>query len=159
MGGLRLCFILYYALIATLCVVHPSKAEPLASKPPFPWNKMRLPEIVQPLHYDLFIHPNLTYLNFSGTVQIQIHVQEETRFIILHSKDLQIIRATFQSSGHQRHLRVLDFPAFEQIAVVSDDFAISRGLHVISVEFTANLSESLHGFYKGTYKTKDGETR
>ncbi|KAG5261751.1 hypothetical protein AALO_G00287940 [Alosa alosa] len=158
MLGLRLCLILCCPLIPVACRVHSAKEEPLASKPPFPWNKMRLPETVKPLHYDLFIHPNLTYLNFTGIVQIQIDVQEETRAIILHSKDLHIIRATFLSPGHQRNLNVLDFPAFEQIAVVSDDL-ISRGVHVLSIEFSANLSESFHGFYKGSYKTKDGETR
>lgn len=155
----RISFVLYCALIPALCEVHSPSENHVDHKPSFPWNKMRLPETVKPLHYDLFIHPNLTYHNFSGIAQIQIEVQEETRAIILHSKDLLIVKATFLAPGHPRKLKVLDYPAFEQIAVISNDFTISKGVHVLSIEFTANLSESFHGFYKGSYNTKDGETR
>lgn len=157
----RILAVLYCALISSvaLCEVHPADEDPVARQPSFPWNKMRLPETVKPLHYDLFIHPNLTYLNFSGIAQIQIDVQKETRAIILHSKDLLIVRATLLAPGHPRKLTVLEHLAFEQIAVVSKDFNISKGVHVLSIEFSANLSESFHGFYRGSYKTKEGETR
>ncbi|KAL2087680.1 hypothetical protein ACEWY4_016508 [Coilia grayii] len=159
MASLCLCFILHCAIMPVLCGVHLLKDEPMTSKQPFPWGKMRLPDTVKPLHYNLFIHPNLTNLNFLGTVQIQLHVQEETHAIILHSKDLHIIRATFLSTAHPRYLTILDSPAFEQIALVSDNFTISKGVHAISIDYAADLSESFHGFYKGTYKTKTGETR
>lgn len=47
-----------------------------------------------PLHYHLLLHPNLTSLSFTGSVQIQIDVQNNTNWVVLHSKGLQISKAT-----------------------------------------------------------------
>uniref|UniRef100_A0A671KCM9 Aminopeptidase n=1 Tax=Sinocyclocheilus anshuiensis TaxID=1608454 RepID=A0A671KCM9_9TELE len=129
---------------------------------PFPWNKMRLPDTVSPLHYHLLIHPNLTSLDFTGWVQIQIEVHENTRTIILHSKDLHISNARLLGSdkGQLQALKVLEYPYFQQIALISDNALLKRG-HVYSVEleFAANLSESFHGFYKSTYRSSKGDVR
>ncbi|XP_016137363.1 endoplasmic reticulum aminopeptidase 1-like [Sinocyclocheilus grahami] len=129
---------------------------------PFPWNKMRLPDTVSPLHYHLLVHPNLTSLDFTGWVQIQIEVHENTRTIILHSKDLHISNARLLGSdkGQLQALKVLEYPYFQQIALISDNALLKRG-HVYSVEleFAANLSESFHGFYKSTYRSNKGDVR
>jgi len=129
---------------------------------PFPWNKMRLPDTVSPLHYHLLIHPNLTSLDFTGLVQIQIDVNQDTEFIILHSKDLHIFNARLLSSdmSQQQPLKVLEYPYFQQIALISDNALLKRGhVYSIEMEFAANLSESFHGFYKSTYRTFKGEVR
>ena len=47
-----------------------------------------------PLHYHLLLHPNITSLSFTGSVQIQIDVQNNTNWVVLHSKGLQISMAT-----------------------------------------------------------------
>lgn len=49
---------------------------------------------IVPFHYHLLLHPNLTTLSFTGTVQIQIDVQNNTNWVVLHSKGLQISKAT-----------------------------------------------------------------
>ncbi|KAK7164435.1 hypothetical protein R3I94_002978 [Phoxinus phoxinus] len=129
---------------------------------PFPWNKMRLPDTVSPLHYHLLIHPNLTSLDFTGLVQIQIEVHQDTKSIILHSKDIHIFNARLLSSGmsQQQPLKVLEYPYFQQIALISDNALLKRGhVYSIELEFAANLSESFHGFYKSTYRTIKGDVR
>lgn len=90
----------------------------------FPWSRLRLPRYacsegifpeklpfsfgfidceskiclclryIIPLHYHLLLHPNLTSLRFTGSVQIQIDVQNNTNWVVLHSKGLQISKAT-----------------------------------------------------------------
>nr|AAH45983.1 Zgc:56194 [Danio rerio] len=133
-----------------------------SSGEPFPWNKMRLPDTIYPLHYNLLIHPNLTSLDFTGSVQIQIEVLQDTKTVILHSKNLQISSARLLDANiaQQQPLKVLEYPYFQQIALVSDKALLKRG-HVYSVElhFAANLSESFHGFYKSTYRTSKGDVR
>lgn len=128
---------------------------------PFPWNKMRLPDTITPLHYNLLIHPNLTSLDFMGSVQIQIEVHQDTKTIILHSKDLQISNARLLDSdrGQVQPLKVLEYPFYQQIALISHDLLKSGRVYVIQLMFAANLSESFHGFYKSTYRTSKGETR
>lgn len=49
---------------------------------------------IVPLHYHLLLHPNLTTLRFTGSVQIQIDVHNNTNWVVLHSKGLQISKAT-----------------------------------------------------------------
>nr|XP_055063413.1 endoplasmic reticulum aminopeptidase 1 isoform X2 [Misgurnus anguillicaudatus] len=126
---------------------------------PFPWNKMRLPDTVKPQHYDLLIKPNLTSLTFSGSVEILLEVEDDTRAIILHSKNLQISRALLLGTRPPLDLQVTEFKPHDQIALFSDHFTFTRGRHVVRLEFSANLSDNFHGFYKGTYTTSSGEVR
>ncbi|XP_048877194.1 endoplasmic reticulum aminopeptidase 1b isoform X1 [Brienomyrus brachyistius] len=127
---------------------------------PFPWHKMRLPETIRPLHYDLRIHPNLTSLDFTGTVEIHLEVLHNTDSIILHSKNLQISKAVLLESDKHHPLKVLELPSFEQVALVTDALRITSGRRYrVRMDFAANLSDSFHGFYKSTYRTRQGEVR
>uniref|UniRef100_A0A8C7QD39 Aminopeptidase n=1 Tax=Oncorhynchus mykiss TaxID=8022 RepID=A0A8C7QD39_ONCMY len=126
---------------------------------PFPWIHMRLPETVSPIHYDLLVHPNLTSLDFTGAVQIQLQVFEDTSTIILHSKELQIAKAELLAPEGPGPLQVLEYPAFHQLALVSDVLLVRGGTYKVRLEFSANLSDSFHGFYKSSYRTTTGEVR
>ncbi|GCB74878.1 hypothetical protein scyTo_0020828, partial [Scyliorhinus torazame] len=130
----------------------------------FPWNKMRLPDRILPVHYDLSIHPNLTTLNFTGLVRIQIFVKQETRFIILHSKHLEITKATIASTSDgvtyvESGLYILEYPPYEQIALESAKPLASGEEYVININYAANLSDGFYGFYTSNYRTADGKTR
>uniref|UniRef100_A0A8C8EWI6 Aminopeptidase n=1 Tax=Oncorhynchus tshawytscha TaxID=74940 RepID=A0A8C8EWI6_ONCTS len=128
---------------------------------PFPWVHMRLPETVSPIHYDLLVHPNLTSLDFTGAVQIQLQVFEDTSTIILHSKELQIAKAELLApeGPGSLPLQVLEYPAFHQLALMSDVLLVRGGTYKVRLEFSANLSDSFHGFYKSSYRTTTGEVR
>ncbi|KAK1806864.1 hypothetical protein P4O66_005352 [Electrophorus voltai] len=129
---------------------------------PFPWNKMRLPQAASPRHYDLLLHPNLTTLDFTGRVKIQVEVLQDTHTLVLHSKDLTISKAALlgPAPGHSHALRVLEYPPYQQVAVVSEREELKRGgVYVVELDFAANLSESFRGFYKSTYRTTAGEQR
>ncbi|XP_029020021.1 endoplasmic reticulum aminopeptidase 1b [Betta splendens] len=126
---------------------------------PFPWDRMRLPRTVSPLHYDLSLHPNLTSLDFSGVVRIQLEVLEDTSAVVLHSKRLHISSALLLAPEGARPLRVLEHPRFHLLGLLSDS-ALTRGRrYEVQLEFAANLSDSFHGFYKSSYRTSSGEVR
>uniref|UniRef100_A0A8C3TEH8 Aminopeptidase n=1 Tax=Chelydra serpentina TaxID=8475 RepID=A0A8C3TEH8_CHESE len=132
---------------------------------PFPWNKMRLPGMVVPIQYDLCVHPNLTTVHFTGLERIEIFVREHTRFIILHSKGLEITSAVLLpkddlgSSKPGKQLQVLEHPAHEQIALQAPEVLTAGQRYLVVIEFHARLADGFDGFYKSTYKARDGETR
>ncbi|XP_068941248.1 endoplasmic reticulum aminopeptidase 1 isoform X2 [Petaurus breviceps papuanus] len=138
--------------------------SPIASNgAPFPWNKMRLPDYILPVHYNLLIHANLTTLTFSGATEVEITVNQPTSSIILHSQHLQITKATLreksQDNAAEQPLTVLEYTPRQQIALVADQpLQIGRG-YIAAIEYTATLSDTLRGFYKSSYRTQKGEVR
>lgn len=133
------------------------------SSKPFPWKQVRLPKHVVPVHYDLLIHPNLTTLTFMGFAKIEIVVHQQTSSIILHSKYLHIAKATIQGEmggiHAERGVSVSEYPPFEQIALLTDEPLLPGKNYSIVIQYSANLSDSFHGFYKSTYRTPEGEVR
>uniref|UniRef100_A0A669BIX0 Aminopeptidase n=1 Tax=Oreochromis niloticus TaxID=8128 RepID=A0A669BIX0_ORENI len=117
----------------------------------FPWSRLRLPKYIIPLHYHLLLHPNLTSLSFTGSVQIQIDVQNNTNWVVLHSKGLQISKATILDQN-LAHLS-------DQVVVNAHQVLSSGQKYFLYIEFGAELAEGFYGFYKSTYRTSTGETR
>lgn len=157
-------------LLLLLLFASPSGAQPpnpeqhkevllSSSGQPFPWNHMRLPKTVSPLHYDLGIHPNLTTLDFTGVVRIQLQVHEDTGFVVLHAKQMQITQALLLAPEGVRPLRVLEYPLFHQLALLSDTLLTRGRTYEVLLGFAANLSDSFHGFYKSSYHTSSGAVR
>lgn len=141
-------------------------AFPVAtSGEPFPWNKLRLPSMVVPLHYDLLVHPNLTSLDFVASEKIEVLVRDATQFIILHSKDLEIMNVILQSEEDLRYrkpgkrLNILHYPAHEQIALLVPEKLMADLRYSVAIDFQANLANGFEGFYKSTYRTHGGKTR
>ncbi|XP_066237978.1 endoplasmic reticulum aminopeptidase 1 [Saccopteryx leptura] len=130
---------------------------------PFPWTKMRLPEHIIPIHYDLMIHANLTTLTFEGTTAIDITPRLPTSAIILHSQHLQVSKATLKKGTGERlsekPMRILEHSAHEQIALLASEPLVVGLLYTVVIEYASNLSENFHGFYKSSYRTKEGEVR
>ncbi|XP_008053236.1 endoplasmic reticulum aminopeptidase 2 [Carlito syrichta] len=132
---------------------------------PFPWQELRLPNMVIPLHYDLFVHPNLTSLDFVASEKIEVLVRDATQFVVLHSKDLEIMNATLQSEEDSRYMKpgkklnVLSYPAHQQIALLVPEKLMSDLKYYVTIDFQAKLADGFEGFYKSTYRTLGGETR
>ncbi|XP_075267192.1 endoplasmic reticulum aminopeptidase 1 [Opisthocomus hoazin] len=127
----------------------------------FPWGAVRLPTDVVPLRYHLLVHPNLTTLNFAGTVAIEVAVTRQTRAVVLHSKRLLIDGATIEGGDamEARGVRVLEHQALEQLALLPTQ-PLRTGLrYTLRIQYRGNLSESFHGLYKSSYRTRGGELR
>ncbi|CAO2593177.1 Endoplasmic reticulum aminopeptidase 1 [Lemmus lemmus] len=140
-------------------------ASPKASNgAQFPWNNMRLPEHIIPIHYDLMIHANLSTLTFWGTTEVEIRASQPTSTIVMHSHQLRISKATLKRRAEddrlsEEPLRVLEYPAHEQVALLASQPLLAGPLYTVIINYAANLSESFHGFYKSTYRTQEGEMR
>ena len=138
-----------------------SSSSSSTSSAPFPWDAVRLPKHVIPLRYHLLIHPNLTTLTFAGTAAIEVTVTRQTSEVILHGKRLRVTRAAIEagSTGPAQEARVLEHQPFEQVALLAAEPLRAGHNYTLSIQYLANLSESFHGFYKSTYRTREGELR
>ncbi|XP_074993395.1 endoplasmic reticulum aminopeptidase 1 [Calonectris borealis] len=127
----------------------------------FPWEAVRLPKHVIPLRYHLLIHPNLTTLTLAGTAAIEVAVSRQTSAVVLHSKRLHITRAAVEagSARSAQEARVLEHQPLEQVALLTAEPLRAGHSYTLVVQYLANLSESFHGFYKSTYRTREGELR
>nr|XP_056705012.1 leucyl-cystinyl aminopeptidase-like [Euleptes europaea] len=129
---------------------------PLATNgQPFPWAKVRLPNAVLPVHYDIVLQPNLTNLTFSGSVQITVNVLEVTRHIVLHSSRLNITKATLTplGSSQPKPVEFLEYPMNDQIAILAPEALLVGRNYTLSMEFYSNLSDTYYGFYKIAYNS------
>uniref|UniRef100_A0A1A8SGL0 Aminopeptidase n=1 Tax=Nothobranchius rachovii TaxID=451742 RepID=A0A1A8SGL0_9TELE len=161
-----------FGLLLVLCVLLPPspgaqipnqgqpKHPPIATNGErFPWDQMRLPQTISPLHYDLTIHPNLTTQDFTGVVRISLDVHKDTSAVILHAKQMEISNVLLLAPEGARPLKVLEYPGFHQLALMSDSVLTKGRKYEVQLEFAANLSDSFHGFYKSSYRTSSGEVR
>ncbi|NXS41302.1 ERAP1 aminopeptidase, partial [Balaeniceps rex] len=84
-----------------------------------------------------------------------------TGAVVLHSKRLRITRAAIEAgSGRSaQEARVVEHQRFEQVALLAAQPLWAGHNYTLSIQYVANLSDSFHGFYKSTYRTREGELR
>lgn len=56
-----------------------------------PWPSFELPQFLEPLNYDLFLHPNLTTQLIMGMVKIEFQMSRPSRYIVLNIDQLNIV--------------------------------------------------------------------
>uniref|UniRef100_A0A4W5M483 Leucyl/cystinyl aminopeptidase n=1 Tax=Hucho hucho TaxID=62062 RepID=A0A4W5M483_9TELE len=126
----------------------------------FPWNELRLPASVRPVNYDLSLTPNLTSMTFTGRTIINMIIQHDTKRIVLHSSEINIIKATFQvGEGKSVEVKVLEYKPWQQIAVSFPEDLKEGQVCVLTLDYAASLSHTYDGFYNSSYNDKTGAKR
>lgn len=121
----------------------------------FPWTSLRLPTSVRPVKYEISLHPNLTTMNFTGSVTITLVVLQDTTKVILHSSDMQIQNATLQG----KEVKVLVYKHWQQIAIKFSEELKKGQKYVLNINYSANLSSNYDGFYNSSYTDTSGKRR
>lgn len=122
----------------------------------FPWTELRLPaSSVRPVEYEILLHPNLTTMTFTGSVNITLVALQDTKKVVLHSSDLQIQNATFQG----KEVTILEYRPWQQIAVKLSEELRKGQKYVLTINYSANLSSSYDGFYNSSYIDTSGKRR
>ncbi|KAL2780749.1 glutamyl aminopeptidase isoform 3 [Daubentonia madagascariensis] len=128
------------------------------------WTNFRLPDFLNPVHYDLEVQPLLEEDTYSGTVTISINVSSPTRHLWLHLRETRITQLPVlkRSSGERVQVkRCFEYKKQEYVVVeAEEELAPSGGdgLYVLTMEFAGWLNSSLVGFYRTTY-TENGQTK
>nr|XP_020450130.1 leucyl-cystinyl aminopeptidase [Monopterus albus] len=126
----------------------------------FPWAEFRLPQSIHPLSYDLTLNPDLESMTFTGRTVINMSVRHNTKRIVLHSANLNITKATFKLGDRKTSVvTVLEYKPRQQIAVKFSEELKEGQYCVLTLDYSANLSNTYGGFYKSSYTDKDGNKR
>lgn len=119
----------------------------------------RLPRTAIPSHYDLVIRTDLLRQSFSGTCEILLEVTEPIAFINIHVNSplrLQtVVLEECSADGSARETRKLvEKTIDEKLQRAKLEFEggmIQRGSYKLGFVFEGALSESLAGYYLGSY--------
>lgn len=127
----------------------------------FPHQKIRLPNDVRPLSYDIYIHPNLTTFKFSGWVKIVLRCYKPTKDIVLHSRDLCVgdVKLTNSKQKRLEIARTVQHKKNQQYLIAMDEELRQKETYALYMEFNGTLSNSLEGFYRSSYRTKSKQVR
>ena len=132
------------------------EAEPVFTEP---WEKdVRLPSHLLPLHYDLYLHPDLDTGLFMGRVAIAIEATSPTSYFLVHTKYLDIsdTRLANEDGDEISYMRAFEYERNE-FWVVQLEEEVAAGNYSLSMEFNGNLTKGITGFYKSVYTNKLGE--
>lgn len=138
-----------------------------------PWSQIRLPQNIRPIHYDLYLDPDLEMNTFQGNVSILIEVTAKSEFmsyILIHIKDMNVTRAQVHkvygdvksdttSPGVEVALkRTFEYPENDFfIFELKNDLEI--GKYVMYMEYKSTFSKHLNGLYISTYTNEKGQKR
>ena len=128
----------------------------------FDYEEIRLPGDVFPKAYDLSIAVNLSTLTFSGDVEITVFCEHSTNRIVLHAKDMNILRTNVSNVKTGKDVKVEKVSTKSQYDhyIIELDKELKKHRHyVIKMNYEANISKTLDGFYKSYYTTELGERR
>lgn len=125
-----------------------------------PWEiNYRLPNDTIPLHYDIFLHPNLAEATFSGTVDIHINLTKSRTFLLVHTKFLEItstkLRKGNQATGNEIDLSETFEYEPNEFWVVKLNSEIAPGLYILTAHFKGSLIKDIVGFFKTDYTNYD----
>ncbi len=125
-----------------------------------------LPQHVRPLKYRLTLTPDLERFTFRGEETVDIEVTRSTREIVLNANEIKVRAASVAHGDGTRGGLETITPA-ERISYdeASETITLAFGIPIpagkakLALRFTGELNDRLHGFYRSSFKTPNGETR
>ncbi|KAF6213765.1 hypothetical protein GE061_011487 [Apolygus lucorum] len=131
-------------------------AAVVAGNTPWETNPL-LPKDVTPLHYDIFLNPDIEKGEFTGRLNITLNVTSSKDHIILHSKLLNITSSqVFATDGTFVPVKCSFEYAPNEFWVVVLSHAINPGKYSLRLDFNGSMVGSLVGLYRSSYTKKDG---
>ena len=137
---------------------------------PEPWYKIRLPQNILPIHYELYLDPYLEQNTFQGEVSILIKVTEKSdymSYILIHINEMNVTNAKvykpakFNSATPGEEVALKDTFEYPEndffVFQLEDDLEV--GQYVLVMAYKSTFSSQLNGLYISTYTNEKGEKR
>jgi len=137
----------------------------------YPYHQERLPKDVVPEKYHLWIKPNTAgKTDFCGEVKIDLKCVHSTKYIILHSKDLNITSYGLYKQGSSKQVLLPPMktnPKYDQILFEAKSSLVSGQKYELFIAFSGHMKDAdikantylLTGFFRRSYIKKDGSRK
>ncbi|XKL66707.1 hypothetical protein PGB90_010127 [Kerria lacca] len=117
-------------------------------------NIYKLPQTTKPLSYNLTICPELSgNFNFSGTVEIEILVEDTTSDIYLHSSGLDIKGVNVKKKNRNIEANFIIEKESELLNIKTSPPMVKSNTYVVKIKYEGTLNDNMVGFYRSSYKT------
>ncbi|XP_038707598.1 aminopeptidase M1-like isoform X2 [Tripterygium wilfordii] len=111
----------------------------------------RLPKFAIPKFYDIYLKPDLSLCNFSGTVCINLSITEPTNVILLNAVELTVSEVWFKNAESKYHPCDVSLDDDSEILFLVFHEKLGVGDGLLGIEFSGALNDHLRGFYRCTY--------
>jgi len=115
----------------------------------------RLPSTILPVHYNIFLKPDLKNLTFEGKMSVKMRIQQSTDMLICNAADLEI--SEVQVGDQTAKDIVISKDEETMTASFSSPFPANSEVE-LTCKFTGTLNDMMRGFYRSKY-TENGEER
>ena len=120
--------------------------------------RVLLPADVYPTRYDITLKPDLERFTFDGSETVDIEVKSATRRVVLHAAELEIHSVVLERDGVSREPEHIETNEEEDTVAFVFSEELEPGAARLAIEFTGQLNDKMHGFYRSVYRV-DGEER
>ena len=124
-----------------------------------PFFDIRLPSIIKPYLYDIFLDVNLENDTVTGHCDIYVNISMPTKYVIVHAYKFNKIKAEISFGDFTIKPKSQFFFEKNQYYVAEFDKLLNTGKYKLNYEFVYKLRDDLQGFYKASYKNNAGVER
>jgi aminopeptidase N len=144
----------YVSLLAFLSLAVASIAEA-----PFDFDQTpgKLPKVVVPERYDIFIEPSIERAEFTGRVTIDVKIRKPVKQVVLNSLGLRITSASVEAG--KSAVATVQLNEKEQTLTLMLPAEIPAGSAKLTIAYSGKLSETPEGLFITRYATANGEKR
>jgi puromycin-sensitive aminopeptidase len=119
----------------------------------------RLPRDVEPLSYRLELTPDLDAAQFSGVVEIDVRVHEQTDRVVMNAAELEIAAASVAPPAGDAVEASASLDETTERLVLALPAPLAKGDATVRISFKGTLNDKLRGFYRSTFTDADGRSR
>ncbi|KAK6530013.1 Aminopeptidase 2 mitochondrial, variant 2 [Orbilia ellipsospora] len=141
---------------------HLGGADDVASSIDVTQGREVLPTAIKPSNYVVTLEPNFEKFTFDGEVTIDLDVKEETDKVVVNSTEIKISSAELTGPSITQKVESNGVEYNEDLQTATFDFGhkLQEGSkYQITIKFVGTLNDNMSGFYRSSYKDKDGNTK
>ena len=115
-----------------------------------------LPTGVTPLHYDIAVKPDAASLGFSGTMGVDLQVDEPVSTITLNAAELTFDKVRLDNANTAPKVA---YDAEAQTATLTFEQPVAAGKHRLTIDYAGKINQQALGLFAVDYDTAGGSKR